>query len=110
MTALINKLAEVSFGLDSSSEPALLAIGVVLVARYFFRQPHDLEPAEEIPAEHFSAAFWWYLGANACIGASLADFALIGFHLQKIAAVAKDLIPTSFDSPTQLWRGPLATP
>jgi len=53
MTALINKLAEVSFGLDSSSEPALLAIGVVLVARYFFRQPHDLRPAEEIRAEHF---------------------------------------------------------
>jgi hypothetical protein len=59
----------------------------------FFRQPHDLEPAEEIRAEHFAAAFWWYLGANACIGASLADFALIGFHLQKTAAVAKDLIP-----------------
>jgi hypothetical protein len=49
----------------------LLAIGVVLVTRYSF-QPHDLEPAEKIRAEHFSAAFWWYLGANACIGASLA--------------------------------------
>jgi hypothetical protein len=93
MTALINKLAEVSFGLDSSSEPALLAIGVVLVARYFFRQPHDLEPTEEIRAEHFSAAFWWYLGANAFIGASLADFALIEFHLQKDSSSRKRFDP-----------------
>ena len=76
--------------------PALLAISVVLLARYFFPQPHDLEPAEGIRADGFSTAFWWYLGANACIGAGLADFALIGFHFQKTAAVAKDLIPVFY--------------
>jgi MFS family permease len=76
--------------------PALITIVVILAARYFFPQPHDLEPAEAVRAEHFSAAFWWYLGANACIGAGLADFALIGFHFQKTAAVAKDLIPAFY--------------
>lgn len=73
--------------------PALLAITVVLLARYFFPSPHDLEPAEAIRAERFSPAFWYYLAANACIGAGLADFALIGFHFQKTASVATDLIP-----------------
>src|SRR5207248_7976150 len=41
--------------------PALLAISVVLLARYFFPQPHELEPAEGVRTERFSAAFWWYL-------------------------------------------------
>lgn len=73
--------------------PALLTIGVILMARYFFPEPRELEPAEGIHAERFSAAFWWYLVANACLGAGLADFALIGFHFQKTGAVAKELIP-----------------
>jgi MFS family permease len=76
--------------------PALLAISVVLLARYFFPEPHELEPAEGLPDERFPTAFWWYLAANACIGAGLADFALIGFHFQKTAAVAKELIPVYY--------------
>jgi len=73
--------------------PALLAISIVLLARYFFPEPHELEPAEGLQAERFSSAFWFYLAANACIGAGLADFALIGFHFQKTTAIAKELIP-----------------
>jgi predicted MFS family arabinose efflux permease len=73
--------------------PALLAITVVLLARYFFPKPHDLEPAEIIKPTQFSNAFWWYLAANACVGAGLADFALIGYHFQKTNSVAAELIP-----------------
>ncbi|MFN2623746.1 MAG: MFS transporter [Chthoniobacterales bacterium] len=76
--------------------PALFTIAIVLFARYFFPNPHDLEPAEEIRAERFSSAFWYYLAANACIGAGLADFALIGYHFQNTAAVGKDLIPVYY--------------
>lgn len=73
--------------------PALIAIAIVLLARYCFPAPHDLEPAEAIGGKRFSSAFWWYLAANACIGAGLADFALIGYHFEKTGAVAKALIP-----------------
>ena len=73
--------------------PALLAIAIVLVARYFFPTPEHLEVTESIAPEKFPRAFWLYIAANACIGAGFADFALIAFHFQKTAAVATNLIP-----------------
>jgi MFS family permease len=76
--------------------PAVLTITVLLLARYFFPKPHELEPAEMIKPARFSAAFWWYVGANACIGAGLADFALIGYHFQKTNSVPAELIPVYY--------------
>jgi predicted MFS family arabinose efflux permease len=73
--------------------PALLAIAIVLIARYFFPNPEHLEVTESIAPEKFPTAFWLYIAANACIGAGFADFALIAFHFQKTAAVATNLIP-----------------
>jgi predicted MFS family arabinose efflux permease len=73
--------------------PALLAITIVLLARYFFPNPHDLEVSEAIRKEEFPTPFWLYMAANACIGAGFADFALIAFHFQKTASVAANLIP-----------------
>jgi hypothetical protein len=67
-----HKLAEVSFGLDCSWEPTLFAIGSfwshdIFSGRHtIWNRPKKFEPSI------FRAAFWWYLGANACIGASLA--------------------------------------
>ena len=78
--------------------PALLTITVLLLARYFFPNPRDLEPAEAIRAERFPTAFWLYLAANACIGAGLADFALIGYHFQKVASVPTELIPVYYSA------------
>ena len=76
--------------------PALLAIVIVLIARYFFPHPEHLEITESIAPEKFPRAFWLYIAANACIGAGFADFALIAFHFQKTAAVATDLIPVYY--------------
>jgi predicted MFS family arabinose efflux permease len=73
--------------------PALLAITVVLVARYFFPNPQDLEVSETIQKEKFPTPFWLYIAANACIGAGFADFALIAYHFHKTASVATNLIP-----------------
>src|SRR2546421_260671 len=73
--------------------PALLAIAIVLIARYFFPNPEHLEVTESIAPEKFPRAFWLYIAANACIGAGFADFALIAFHFQKTAVVATNLIP-----------------
>src|SRR5205823_2245816 len=76
--------------------PALLAIAIVLIARYFFPNPEHLEVTESIAPEKFPRAFWLYIAANACIGAGFADFALIAFHFQKTAAVATNLIPVYY--------------
>jgi MFS family permease len=73
--------------------PALLAITMVFVARFFFPAPRNLETTEVIHKEKFSTSFWFYLAGNACIGAGFADFALIAYHFQKTAAVATNVIP-----------------
>jgi predicted MFS family arabinose efflux permease len=73
--------------------PALLAITLVLVARFFFPKPRDLEVSEAIQKEKFPTAFWLYMAGNACIGAGFADFALIAYHFQNTASVATNLIP-----------------
>jgi hypothetical protein len=76
--------------------PALLAITIVVIARYFFPNPEHLEVIESIAPEKFPPAFWLYLAANACIGAGFADFALIAFHFQTTASVATNLIPAYY--------------
>src|SRR5438477_10920951 len=73
--------------------PALLAITIILVARYFFPNPRGVEVSETIRKEKFPGAFWFYMAANACIGAGFADFALIAYHFQKTASVTANLIP-----------------
>src|SRR5437868_10655340 len=72
--------------------PALLTVTIVLLARYFFPDPRGLEVSETIRKEKFPGAFWFYMAANACIGAGFADFALIAYHFQKTASVASNLI------------------
>src|SRR5438876_1493693 len=73
--------------------PALLTVTIVLIARYFFPNPRGLEVSETIRKEKFPGAFWFYMAANACIGAGFADFALSAYHFQKTASVTANLIP-----------------
>ena len=96
LSATLFKKAHYQTGFALLLLPALLAIGMVLLGRFLFPTVRELEPAEEIRAERFPAAFWLYLVANAFIGAGLADFALIGFHFQKTGSIATELIPVYY--------------
>jgi predicted MFS family arabinose efflux permease len=73
--------------------PALLAITIVLIARYFFPNPQGVEVSETSRPGKLPTPFWLYMAANACIGAGFADFALIAYHFQKTASVPANLIP-----------------
>ncbi len=77
--------------------PALMAIAVLLTARYLYPRPHELEAAAvRIAARGFPEAYWMYLAAVMCIAAGFADFALIAFHFQQAAVVSPDLIPVFY--------------
>jgi predicted MFS family arabinose efflux permease len=93
LSAVLFKRAQYQTGFALLLIPALLAIGMVLLGRFFFPIVRELKPAEEIGAEGFPKAFWLYVVANAFVGAGLADFALIGFHFQKTGSVATEFIP-----------------
>jgi MFS family permease len=78
--------------------PALLCLGILVVARLLYPRPHELEEAagHAFVATNLAAPYWIYLGAGALIAAGLADFALIGFHFHKANTVPANLIPVFY--------------
>jgi MFS family permease len=78
--------------------PALLCLGILVVARLLYPRPHELEEAagHAFVATNLAAPYWIYLGAGALIAAGLADFALIGFHFHKTNTVPVNLIPVFY--------------
>jgi MFS family permease len=76
--------------------PALCTLSVLLVARYFFPHPHDLEAGRVLRTKGFPLAYWIYLTAGACIAAGFADFSLIAFHFQQARVIPDALTPVLY--------------
>lgn len=72
---------------------AIFCVATVLVARYYFPKPHDLEKKTELPVNHFGKSYWWYMVAGGFIAAGFADFALIGYHFQKAHTISSGIVP-----------------
>ncbi len=75
--------------------PALLCLTSVLIARFLYPRPQELEArAAHLPAAtNLARPFWLYTIAGGLIAAGLADFSLISFHFQKTRTIAPDLVP-----------------
>ncbi len=75
--------------------PAVLCIMSVVVARWLYPRPHELEmrSSETLSTTNLAQPFWMYLVAGALVAAGLADFSLIGFHFQKTSTIAPNMIP-----------------
>ena len=77
--------------------PALLALSMLIVARYLYPRPRDLEaPPRRLQAAGFPRVFWLYLAAVALVAAGYVDFPLIAYHFQKRAVVPETWIPLSY--------------
>ena len=64
--------------------PAVLAMILVITARFLYPRPQEFEPAYKgIETKGYSKGFWIYLGAVALIGAGYIDYPLIGYHLEQ---------------------------
>ncbi len=74
--------------------PAILAICVLLAARFLYPQPRNLEVSlPELETKGFPKRFWIYLAAVAAIAAGYADFPLIAYHFQKNLVASPNWIP-----------------
>jgi MFS family permease len=74
--------------------PAILAISVLVISRFLYPNPHDLEVATPpLNTKGFRRVYWLYVIAAALIGAGFADFALIAYHFQKTTLVSPGIIP-----------------
>ena len=77
---------------------ALLCLGVLCVAFFEHRRPEEMEEssAQTLSTPGFRRTYWFYMAAGALIAAGFADFSLIAFHFQKVASVARDVIPVYY--------------
>lgn len=74
--------------------PAILALSVLLTARWLYPHPQDLEPtAPELQTQGFPQAYWIYLAAVALVAAGYVDFPLIAYHFEKVSSVPNTWIP-----------------
>ncbi|HHT9136608.1 MAG TPA: MFS transporter [Candidatus Wunengus sp. YC60] len=77
--------------------PAIMAISVLMTARWLYPQPRNLEVAQpELETKGFPKKFWLYLIAVAFIAAGYADFPLIAYHFKKVSAVSDVWIPVFY--------------
>lgn len=73
--------------------PALLALTVLLTARWLYPCPQELEPVSaQLTTTGFPRAFWLYLVAVSLVAAGYVDFPLIAYHLQKVASLPSSWI------------------
>ncbi|OPX61044.1 MAG: Major Facilitator Superfamily protein [Methanobacterium sp. PtaB.Bin024] len=74
--------------------PAVLAILVLVISRFLYPHPHDLEvEVPQLNTKGFKRMYWLYVIAAALIAAGFADFALIAYHFQKVGIVSAAMIP-----------------
>jgi predicted MFS family arabinose efflux permease len=75
--------------------PAVLCLGVLVVARVLYPRPHELEERtpKALETHGFSKTYWIYVAAGALIAAGFADFSLMAFHFRQGHIVSDEIIP-----------------
>jgi len=77
--------------------PATVTLGTLVLARWLYPSPRDLEPATPTPqGRGFPRAFWLYVAAAALVAAGYADFPLIAYHFGKTSVVPVGWIPVFY--------------
>lgn len=74
--------------------PALLALSTLILVRWRYPRPQNLEIKTVTPdPRHVSTIFWLYLGATALLAAGYADFPLIAYHFERAQIIDPRWIP-----------------
>jgi MFS family permease len=77
--------------------PALVALGVLTLARMRFPQPRELESkSPRIGTRGYSRSYWYFLGGAGLVAAGFADFPLIAYHLQRASVAPIQWIPVAY--------------
>ncbi|RDI41143.1 MFS transporter [Aquicella lusitana] len=77
--------------------PALIALAILVVARWLYPHPQALEVEHEsLEAKGMNQVFWLYLTGASLIAAGYADFPLIAYHFQKTTILSPVWIPISY--------------
>jgi len=97
VAAVLFKNGSFAQGFAILAIPALLNLSTLLIARFRYPSPRDLETAPApLQGEGLSRLYWIYLGGGALVAAGYADFSLIAYHFQKKAILSANFIPISY--------------
>jgi len=72
---------------------AVLALGALTVARFYFPNPSRLESKRTALAKDFSTSYWLFMVAGALLAAGLMSFEFISYHLSSTGVVTGYWIP-----------------
>lgn len=84
------------FGFAMLLLPALLAVSILLVARFLYPSPQDMEVASQKFTGRFSRIFWYYLIGVGFIAAGYADYPLVAYHFGKGFSIFTEWIPVFY--------------
>jgi MFS family permease len=74
--------------------PAFMTIILLLVARFLYPRPEDLEARNQnLQTKGLSHSFWIYLIGAALVAAGFVDFQLLAYHFVKAGVAPKTWIP-----------------
>jgi MFS family permease len=77
--------------------PMTICLSMVLIARYIYPKPHDLEvKSGNVKTKGLPGVFWMYLAGASLVAAGFADFPLIAFHFNQVSSVPKDMVPVAY--------------
>ncbi len=93
MAAVLAWKSDYRYGFAILLIPALLALSVLVIARFIYPHPAAFEADGKEPARHLAAPFWLYLGASACFAFGFADFPLIAYHIKTTRLLQDQWIP-----------------
>jgi len=73
--------------------PAILAISILLCARFLYPSPQKMERAYRSFPQHVPKAFWIYMTAAGLIAVGFADYPLISYHFSRSNVLLPEWIP-----------------
>jgi MFS family permease len=74
--------------------PAVLTLCFLIIARFLYPTPEDLDVKPKARGEaRLPRVFWIYMAGAALVAAGFADFSLVAFHFQKASIVPNLWIP-----------------
>ena len=77
--------------------PAVLALSVLIVSRFLYPNPHELEiKTPKLETKGFKHVYWIYIAAVALIALGFVDFPLIAFHFKNSLIVSDSLTPVFY--------------
>ncbi|MCZ3366681.1 MULTISPECIES: MFS transporter [Methanobacterium] len=77
--------------------PAVLALSVLIVSRFLYPNPHELEiKTPKLETKGFKHVYWIYMAAVALIALGFVDFPLIAFHFKNSIIVSDSLTPVFY--------------